>query len=169
MWEIWANWLLPKALKSCPKLLNQVTLLPSKMFYKRTAKMKYQSLKSPVAQLQPLNYVLINVTRFGKISPLWQKCRNIGNIFKVHLVLGKVVNPLWHNLYAHGQRFIVVNGQILKKQSGHQVTLVLMILVQSVGLRSTDFAFKRWIDLTNKLELNWSTQIVRKIHFIWLN
>ena len=32
MWEIWANWLLPKALKSCPKsnkLPNLVTLVDS--------------------------------------------------------------------------------------------------------------------------------------------
>ena len=31
----------------------------------------------------------------------------------------------WHNLYAFGQIFIVVNGQILKTQSGHLVTLVV--------------------------------------------
>ena len=52
------------------------------------------------------------------------KCRNIGNIFKVHLVLGKVVNPLWHNLNAYGQIFITVNGQKVKKQSGYLVTLI---------------------------------------------
>ena len=42
------------------------------------------------------------------------------------MVFGNVVNPLWGNLYAFGQIFIVVNGQILKKQSGHLVTLVTL-------------------------------------------
>ena len=51
---------------------------------------------------------------FGKYSKIFF------NIFKVYLVLGKV----WHNLYAFGKIFIAVNGQILKTQSGHLVTLV---------------------------------------------
>ena len=46
-----------------------------------------------------------------------------GNIFKVYLVLGKVLNSLVHNLYAIGQIFIAENGQILKTQFGHLVTL----------------------------------------------
>ena len=44
-----------------------------------------------------------------------------GNIFKVYLIFGKVLNPLWGIIYVFGQFFIDVNGQILKKtfQSGH--------------------------------------------------
>ena len=37
--------------------------------------------------------------------------------------MGKVVDPLWHNFYAYGHIFIVVNGKILKRQSDHLVTL----------------------------------------------
>ena len=32
--------------------------------------------------------VVISVTRFGEISPLWQIIKKFGNIFKVYLVLG---------------------------------------------------------------------------------
>ena len=53
---------------------------------------------------------------FGKYLKIF------GNIFKVYLVLGKVFNSLWHNLYACEQIVIGVNGQILKTQSGHLVT-----------------------------------------------
>ena len=38
-----------------------------------------------------------------------------GNIFKVYLLFGKVVNPLWDYLFACRKIFIVVNGKILKK------------------------------------------------------
>ena len=48
-----------------------------------------------------------------------------GNILKVYLVFGNVVNPLWNILFSFGQIVIVVNGQILTKQSGHLVTLVV--------------------------------------------
>ena len=44
------------------------------------------------------------------------------NIWNVYLIFGKVANTLWDFLYAFGQNFIVVNGQILKRQSGHLVT-----------------------------------------------
>ena len=66
------------------------------------------------------------MTRFREISSLWQiyKLKIFGNLFKVNLVLGKVLNSLWHILYAFGQIFIAVNGQILKTQSFHLVTLV---------------------------------------------
>ena len=70
------------------------------------------------------------MTRFGKISPLKQKFRNI---FKFCLVFGKVVNPLQDNLFDLGQFFIVVNGQISKKQSGHLVTLLGTLNLPIVG------------------------------------
>ena len=64
------------------------------------------------------------MTRFGEISPLWQKLRNVWQYLKVYLVFGKVVKPLWDNFYSSGKNiFIVVNGQILKKLSDHLVTL----------------------------------------------
>ena len=57
---------------------------------------------------------------FGKYLKIF------GNIFKVYLVLGQVFISLWHNLYSFGKIFITVNGQILKTQSGHLVTLFLI-------------------------------------------
>ena len=50
--------------------------------------------------------------------------KTFGNIFKVDLVLEKVFNSLWHNLFAIGQVFNAENGQILKAQFGHLVTLI---------------------------------------------
>ena len=46
-----------------------------------------------------------------------------GNIFNVYLVLGKIFNSLWHNLYAIGHIFIAKIGQILNTQFGHLVTM----------------------------------------------
>ena len=53
-----------------------------------------------------------------------QYLKIFGNIFKDYLVLGKVFTSLWCNLYAFGQIFITANGQILKTQPGHLVTLI---------------------------------------------
>ena len=63
------------------------------------------------------------MARFDEISPLLQKFRN----FKVYFIFGKVLSPLWHNLYASGQFFIGVNGHILKTigPSGHTDPLPL--------------------------------------------
>ena len=69
--------------------------------------------------------MVVSVTKFGKIPPLWQICKICGNILKVYLVLGKVFDSLWHNLYAFGQLFIAVNGQILKTQSGDTVNVTI--------------------------------------------
>ena len=38
--------------------------------------------------------------------------------------MGKVFNSFWHNLYAIVNIFIAENGQILKTQFGHLVTLL---------------------------------------------
>ena len=54
---------------------------------------------------------------FGKYLKIF------GNISKVYLVLDKVFNSLWHNLYAIGHIFIDENGQIFKTQFSHLVTL----------------------------------------------
>ena len=37
---------------------------------------------------------LFRVTRFGKISLLWQKNQSLGQFFKVFLLLGKILNLL---------------------------------------------------------------------------
>ena len=39
--------------------------------------------------------------------PDFAKFHHFGNIFKVYLVLGKVFNSLWHNLYAIGHIFLL--------------------------------------------------------------
>ena len=53
-----------------------------------------------------------SATRFGEISPLWQK-KVFGDFLKVYLFLGKFVNLLWQIFYAIGQKFIVAMSQIL--------------------------------------------------------
>ena len=45
------------------------------------------------------------------------------------MVLGKVFNSLWHNLYEIGRIFIAENGQILKTQIGDLVTLITAVNV----------------------------------------
>ena len=50
--------------------------------------------------------------------------------------MGKVSNSLWHNLYAIEQIFFAENGQILKTQFGHLVTLVANF---SLALNDTFF------------------------------
>ena len=38
-----------------------------------------------------------------------------GNFLEVHSVFCKIMNLIWQILCANGQKFIVVNGQILKE------------------------------------------------------
>ena len=47
--------------------------------------------------------LVLSVTRFDEISPLWQNWNNFGIVLSL----------LWQNLFAVGRRFIAVNGQIL--------------------------------------------------------
>ena len=54
---------------------------------------------------------------FAKFHCFGKYLNIFGNLFKVYLVLGKVFNSLWHNLYAFGQIYIAVNCKILKAQS----------------------------------------------------
>ena len=77
--------------------------------------MFYNSMTSSIAVLPDL----AKFRHFDKYLKIF------GNIFKVYLVLGKVFNSLWHNLYAIGHIFIAENGQILKIQFVHLVTLDL--------------------------------------------
>ena len=63
------------------------------------------------------------MTTFDEIPPVWQIIRNLCNIFKFYLYLGKVFNSLWHNLFAIEHIYIGENGKIMKTQFGHLVTL----------------------------------------------
>ena len=78
---------------------------------------EYNNTKQNVLQQS----VWSDLAKFRKFSKNFEI---FGNISKVYLIFGKVVNPLWDFMSAFGQNFIVVNGQILKKkQSSHWVTL----------------------------------------------
>ena len=55
------------------------------------------------------------MTRFGEISPLFKNVINLWQFLKVYSVFGKIVNLLGQILCAIGQKFIVVNGKILKE------------------------------------------------------
>ena len=55
------------------------------------------------------------------MRPDLAKFRQLGNIFKLYLVFGKISNTLGHNFRAFGQIFIFDNGPIIEKQSGHTV------------------------------------------------
>ena len=54
-----------------------------------------------------------SVTRFGKISPLGQNFKSLGQFLKAYLVFGKIVSILGQIFYAFMQIYIVTNGQIL--------------------------------------------------------
>ena len=59
-----------------------------------------------------IHWVRARVTRFGKISPLWQKFSEI--LWMVYYVFGKLLHLLLH-FYATEKIAIIVNGQRLKK------------------------------------------------------
>ena len=58
--------------------------------------------------------VLISVTRFGDISPFWQKFTSLWQILMVYFLFGKMLNLLWQICDIIGLIFIVAHGQILK-------------------------------------------------------
>ena len=55
-----------------------------------------------------------SVTRLGKISQTWQVFRFYGN-FDGLCIIWQSLNQLWQIVYAIGQIFIAVNGQVLSK------------------------------------------------------
>ena len=87
-------------------------------------------LNRPLCQLRhnPVWSDLAEICRISKNLEIF------GNISMVYLIFGKVVNPLWDFFYIFGQNFIVVNGQILKKQSGHLVTLATTLAPKTIFL-----------------------------------
>ena len=53
--------------------------------------------------------------------------------------MGKVFNSIWYNLNVFGQIFIAENGQLLKTQSGHLVTLLAcFVLTLLLGQRHAE-------------------------------
>ena len=83
-----------------------------------------RSLRKYLIAWEEEKFPTFSVTRFGEIPPLWQIFKNLWQYIYGLFGFGKVSNLLWHNLCAIGQIFITENGQILKTQFGHLVTLV---------------------------------------------
>ena len=54
------------------------------------------------------------MTRFGEISPLWQKFISVWQIFDIYYLFSKLLSLLWQICYIIGLIFIAANGQILK-------------------------------------------------------
>ena len=69
------------------------------------------------------SYLLAVWPGLAKFRKFSKNLEIFGTISKVYLIFGKVVNSLWDFLYDFGQNFNIVNGQMLKIQSGHLVTL----------------------------------------------
>ena len=69
-------------------------------------------LKLKVRICEHLMYHIPRVTRFGYISPLWQKIKGLWAFFGVYTIFGKFLSSLGQTLYA----FIDVDVlQILNK------------------------------------------------------
>ena len=64
--------------------------------------------------------MLLSVTRYGEISPLWQKFNQFLAIFS------EILNLFWQSFNAIRHIFINVNGQILEKLTNHLVSLMLL-------------------------------------------
>ena len=72
-----------------------------------------------------------SVTRLGQIPPLRKSLTVFGNLLRVYLVFGQIMNLLCQIYYAIGQMFIALNSQVLKK-STHLVTLVLQQILKAL-------------------------------------
>ena len=59
------------------------------------------------------NHASANVTRFGEISPLWQKLKCLGNFMSVNLVLAKLLSTSANFVY-NWAIFMLPNWQIMK-------------------------------------------------------
>ena len=88
-----------------------------KFWFDRDRQSFVSDLKTHFAVFQ-CDQILAKFDHFGKYVKIF------ANVLNVYLVLGKVFHSLWHTLYAFGQIFIAVNGQILKTQSGHTAALL---------------------------------------------
>ena len=45
--------------------------------------------------------VVVSVTRFGKIPPLWHNFKSLGQILRVYLVFGKMLILLWQKMLCY--------------------------------------------------------------------
>ena len=66
----------------------------------------------------------------------------------------KVFYSEWYNLYAFGQTFIAVNGQVLKLQSDHLVMLIVAFNVNATKDVNPNEAQNRSIDPSRKKHSN---------------
>ena len=55
-----------------------------------------------------------SVTIFGKILPLWQNPQSLEQFFRVYELFGRLLHLLCQMLFAIGQIYADVNGQMLK-------------------------------------------------------
>ena len=65
--------------------------------------------------IESIMNAVCSVTRFGEISPFWQKIQ----VFDGFFIFGKIANLLWQIYYITGLVFIVANGHIIK----HNLTI----------------------------------------------
>ena len=134
---VWFCWKLAKQFYAClPRhMYNNFKFLAcgkldslQKMFITLSVGLPFCCLFSLLERLDERLYwhhaVWPDLAKFRQFS---KKLQIFGKIWKVYLIFGKVVNPLWDFLYAFGQNFIVVNGQILEKQSDHTVEMYLFV------------------------------------------
>ena len=54
------------------------------------------------------------MTRFGKVSTLWQTPQSLGKFIEGLFTSWQKLDLLWQILYAIGQIFVDVNGQMLE-------------------------------------------------------
>ena len=87
---------------------------------------------------------LVNFHHFGKYLKIF------GNIFKVYLVLEKVLNSLWHNLYAIGKIFIAEKAKYWTHHFVNMVTLLSFLSFLS------NRAFEKSLNFFAKNILEWS-------------
>ena len=70
------------------------------------------------------------MTKFEGVLPRWHYLRNFGNFLRVQKLIINYFVKFWAYFgknEAIGQIFIIVNGQILKKQTSHLATLFFLL------------------------------------------
>ena len=134
MWEIWANSLLPMALKSgskSNKSPNLVTLLIMPIPFASQVKSLNQINWS--TDLTDSNFDGTKSCQFfhrhKQCYQIWRNFAILAKVYKslanfvtVYFLFGKM---LWQTCDIIGLIFIVANGQILKTESNHLVTLAV--------------------------------------------
>ena len=70
---------------------------------------------SVISKVRNAPYHADRVTRFVKISPLWQNFKSLWLFFEGLFCIWQTLEPNWANVFEIGQILIVVNGPILKR------------------------------------------------------